>query len=87
MSVLLEQMSVSGKCDYCYKIRIWQLNIKHMVVYIFVLGYAWSMIAPRVSGGNLKFALREGKSSDSQPILTLYKLILLLSANYYINNE
>ena len=41
----------------------------------------------RVSVGNLKFALREGKSSDSQPILTLYKLILLLSANYYINNE
>ena len=35
---------VSGKCDYCYKIRIWQLNIKHMVVYIFVLGYDLSMI-------------------------------------------
>ena len=44
-------------------------------------------LPPRVSGGNLKFALREGKSSDSQPILTLYKLILLRSANYYINNE
>ena len=43
--------------------------------------------APRVSVGNLKFAFREGKSSDSQPILNLYKLILLLSAIYYINNE
>ena len=42
---------------------------------------------PRVSVGNLKFAFREGKSSDSQPILNLYKLILLLSAIYYINNE
>ena len=43
--------------------------------------------SPRVSVGNLKFAFREGKFSDSQPILNLYKLILLLSAIYYINNE